>query len=206
MSAVYGLANLHVKGLGEFDVHHFRKVTCQGTGNTRTVTRADSRLPNYLVHPHGGYTEVELRLKDGRVYRATARCSAEDNFSYREGANQAATRVLQQYGFDNLPKKEITTVTGGGSGISVLPYLVPVTAELVDFTRMHISFQSWNSDGGVVVDSTSGRSILGSAPLIAWRTDQVVARLSQLSTPYDQEFFCPVDRAARYRKTGELPA
>lgn len=204
MSAVYGLANLHVKGLGEFDVHHFRKVTCQGTGETRVVTRANSRLPNYLVHPHGGYTEVELRLKDGRVYRATARCSAEDNFSYREGANQAAARVLQQYGFDNLPKKEITMLAPRLP--AAMRYLVPVTTELVDFSNMHISFQSWNSDGGVVVDSTSGRSILGSAPLIAWRTDQVVARLSQLSTPYDQEFFCPVDRAARYRKTGELPA
>lgn len=204
MSAVYGLANLHVKDLGEFDVHHFRKVTCQGTGETRVVTRANSRLPNYLVHPHGGYTAVELRLKDGRVYRAIARCSAEDNFSYREGANQAAARVLQQYGFDNLPKKEITMLASRLP--AAVSYLVPVTAELIDFSNMHISFQSWNSDGGVVVDSTSGRSILGNAPLIAWRTDQVVARLSQLSTPYDQEFFCPVDRAARYRKTGELPA
>lgn len=204
MSAVYGLANIHVKGFGEFDIHHFRKVTCQGTGETRVVTRANSRLPNYSVHPHGGYTEAELRLKDGRVYKATARCSAEDNFSYREGANQAAARVLQQYGFDNLPKKEITTLTTWAQ--VAVGYLIPVTSELLDFSRMIISFQSWNSDGGVVVDSTSGRSILATAPLIAWRTDQVVARLSQLSTPYDKEFFCPVDRAVRYRKTGELPA
>lgn len=202
MSAVYGLANLHVKGLGEFDVRHFRKVTCQGTGETRIVTRANSRLPNYIVHPHGGCTEVELRLKDGRVYQATARCSAEDNFSYREGANQAAARVLQQYGFDNLPKKEITTLAPRLP--ATVSYLVPVNAELHDFSRMHISFQSWNSDGGVVVDSTSG-SILYGAPLIAWRTDQVVARLMKLSTPYDQEFFCPADRATRYRKTGMLP-
>lgn len=204
MSAVYGLTNLHVKGLAEFDVRHFRLVTCQGTGHTRVVTRADSKLPNYIVHPHGGFTEVELRLNDGRVYRATARCSVEDNFSYREGANQAAARVLQQYAIDNLPKNEIMlSKVGRPGGISTETYLVSATEQRADVHTCGIVYMSWNADGGVVKDHAVMKPE-GNEPLVAWRADQVIARLEKLTGGFDHGFWCPSDRATRFRLTGKV--
>lgn len=50
---------------------------------------------NRWVSTTGGRTEVELISPEGKVYKAEAKCSPQDNFSRREGRSRAVDRAYR---------------------------------------------------------------------------------------------------------------
>lgn len=55
-----------------------------------------STMNMYVPDPRGGATTCEVRLDNGLVFSAVAKCSRGDTFSYQEGRRWAYARVIEQ--------------------------------------------------------------------------------------------------------------
>lgn len=72
-------------------VKHYRKVV-----NQEGDPIADFNIPNQLISPKGGKTEVEVRMPDGKEFFGVALCSDEDSYNRRLGVKIAVARALKQ--------------------------------------------------------------------------------------------------------------